>query len=248
MLRRIAAFAGFYGPIIELTKHVLVSIEVPFPAEYQEALDRAEQVAQPHKHSRGVIYPPVISTAEPFPCIEYELGVKAFKSALVLYISHQFQSRHRHPFKMARCSINYAHLRREHGRTAKWEAVNPGYQYKRVNNSYFRDSYKQRAFATIPGLALLLERKNTEEDLGLTWQYYYKQGYHQQSNDTDTFHKHLPMSAASCPKLEDVKRIVHGLGDIQWRLYDEADGTFVETTVPDKRPVSCFSRPNPRPC
>jgi hypothetical protein len=168
MLRRIAAFAGFYGPIIELTKHVLVSIEVPFPAEHQEALDRAKQVAQPHEHSRGFIYPPVSSTAEPYPCIEYELGVRAFKSALFLYISHQFQCRHRHPFKMARCSINYAHLRREHGRTAKWEAVNPGYQYKRVNNSYFRDSYKQRAFATIPGLALLLERKNTEEDLGLT--------------------------------------------------------------------------------
>lgn len=148
MLRRIAAFVRFYGPIIELTKHVLVSIEVPFPAEHQEALDRAKQVAQPHEHSSGVIYPPVSSTAEPYPGIEYELGVRVFKSALFLYISHQFQSR---------CSINYAHLRREHGRTAKWEAVNPGYQYKRVNNSYFRDSYEQRAFATIPGLAPAVE-------------------------------------------------------------------------------------------
>ena len=129
---------------------------------------------------------------------------------------------------------------KEAERKQEWEEKHPGQAYHQVLNQYFRWSYKQRAVATIPGLATLLERI---KDLDFTWSNYTKQGYLTDNNNP--FLAHVSMLTKSCPKLNFIENLISNLGDMKARMYSDDRQTYTDIDVPEKlvivstNPVVC---------
>ena len=134
--------------------------------------------------------------------------------------------------------------KRQHEQEAlQWQRRNPGQTFKRSTNYYFRNSYKQRAIATIPGLATLLQDPDTPAHLDLTWRNYCEQGYLQ--NHDNPYMNNLDMLEAECPKLSYVKAVISWLGSMRWKG-EPAEGVEMEVKeVPEKlvvvstNPVVC---------
>lgn len=130
--------------------------------------------------------------------------------------------------------------RQEAERKREWEDRHPGQVYHRVLNQYFRTSYKQRAVATIPGLATLLQRN---DDLDLTWSHYTKQKY--LGNNENPLLAEVSMLAKSCPKLTFIERLIDNLGDMTARIPSDDKQSYEDILVPEKlvivstNPVIC---------
>ena len=107
----------------------------------------------------------------------------------------------------------------------------PGQDYHRVLNQYFRISYNQRAVATIPVLATLLQR---DEDLDLTWSNYTKQKYLGDNNNP--FLAKVSMLTKSCPKLNFIENLISNLGDMKARIYSVDREAYEVVDVPTGNP------------
>ena len=122
----------------------------------------------------------------------------------------------------------------------EWQARHPGQEYRQVLNQYFRVSYKQRAVATIPGLATLLERN---DDLDLTWSNYTKQGY--LADSTNPFLAKISMLTKCCPKFNFIVDLICKLKTMKAKVCSDASKDYEVLDVPEKlvvvstNPVVC---------